>query len=108
LIAAFENVDLLIAQYVYTSAIEDYIAVGGGSRGSYIIPDDNGTCHVPDMFNFTPDNGKSSSIIQEISYSPKGCETSWHAVRPIPRNNDPFESVWRDYREDAVIRNDKN
>jgi len=104
LIAAFENVDLLIAQYVYTSAIEDYIAMGGGSRGSYIIPDGNGTCYVPDMFNFTPDNGKSSSIIQEVRYTPQGCYFSWDKVRPIPQNNDPFENVWKAYRDDNIIR----
>ena len=129
LITAFENVDLLTAQYVYAAAMENYITTGGGSRGSYIIPDENGTCDIfgssaaypddkalsstvtcslkdsPDneavtgSLKFTPDDGKLSAKIQEVRYSPQGCVFSWEDVRPIPQKDDPFENVWREYRE---------
>ena len=112
LITTFENIDLLIAQYVYTSAMENYIATGGGSRGSYIIPDEQGTCHLFDSLKFTPDNGKLSSKIQEVHFSPQSrhsprrgvshtppyCDFNWEDVRPIPQKNEPFEIVWHDYR----------
>jgi len=125
LITAFENVDLLIAQYVYATAIEDYIAAGGGSRGSYIIPtptssdcasssggmtdtvsavnQGEATDTVAAIFNFNLDNGKFSSKIQEIRYTPQGCEISWDNVRPIPQDDYWFENVWREYREDKVV-----
>ena len=104
LVTAFENVDLLIAQYVYAAAMENYIATGGGSRGSYIIPDENGTNEIPGSYKFSPDNDRFSGIIQEVRYTPQGCEFSWEKVRPVPENDDWFENVWRDYREDEVIR----
>jgi len=99
LITAFENSDLLVAQVVYASAMADYIAVGGGSRGSYMINDENGTYKVFDALKFTPDHGKLSTKIQEVRYSSKGCDFRWEDVRPLPQDDEPFENVWRAYRE---------
>ena len=100
LTAAFENIDLLIAQQVYAAAMENYIAAGGGSRGSYIIPEENGMCEIPTPSKFSPDDGRLSSKIQEVCYTPQGCVFSWVDVRPIPENDDWFETVWREYRDD--------
>jgi succinate dehydrogenase/fumarate reductase flavoprotein subunit len=104
LTAAFENVDLLLAQQVYAAAMENYIISGGGSRGSYIIPDDNGIFDIPGSLKFSPDDGKLSEKIQEVHYSPQGCDFTWVDVRPIPENDDWFENVWREYRNDEIIR----
>ena len=101
LIAAFENVDLLMAQYVYAAAMENYT---GGSRGSYIIPEENGIYDAAGSFRFSPDDGKLSDKIQEIRYTPQGCDVTWDDVRPIPENDDWFENVWREYRDDEVVR----
>jgi succinate dehydrogenase/fumarate reductase flavoprotein subunit len=103
LIEAFENVDLLIAEYVYACAMENYISVGGGSRGSCIIPAENGICPVFDILKFTPDNGSLSSKIQEVHYTPQGCEFNWEDVRPIPQHDEPFETVWKQYRADEGV-----
>ena len=100
IIIAFENVDLLIAQYVYAAAMENYIATGGGSRGSYIIPDKNGIYDITESFKFSPDSGNFSKKIQEVRYSPHGCEFCWEDVRSIPETDDWFENVWRAYRND--------
>ena len=104
MVTAFENVDLLIAQHVYAAAMENYIISGGGSRGSYIIPDKKGIYGIPDSFRFSLDNGELSGKIQEVIYSPPDCcDFTWEDVRPIPENDDWFENVWRDYRDDKVI-----
>ena len=104
LTVAFENVDLLIAQYVYAAAMENYITAGGGSRGSYIIPDENGNQYIPGSFRFSLDEGKFSGKIQETRYTPQACEFAWKEVRPIPVNDNRFENVWREYRDDMIIR----
>ena len=115
LVMAFENMDLLIAQYVYAAAMENYIASGGGSRGSYIIappnpPEgggvdgDSGLYEIPGLSGFSLDNGKHSGKIQEVHYSPQGCDFVWEDVRPVPENDDWFENVWREYRDDEAIR----
>ena len=101
IIAAFENVDLLMAQYVYAAAMENY---SGGSRGSYIISDENGKCDAAKLFKFSSDNGQLSSKIQEVYYTPKGCKFRWEDVRPIPENDNWFENVWRTYRNDEIIK----
>ena len=103
LVTIFENIDLLIAQYVYASAMENYMVMGGGSRGSCIIPVENGIVDMPGSSGFSPDDGKLSGKIQEIRYSPQGCTFVWDDVRPIPDNDDWFENVWREYREDHIV-----
>ena len=103
LITVFENIDLLIAQQVYAAAMEDYIAAGGASRGSYIIPEENGMYDIPGPSKFSLDTGKLSSKIQEVSYTPQGCNFNWVDVRPIPDNDDWFETVWREYRDSTIF-----
>jgi hypothetical protein len=78
--------------------MENYIATGGGSRGSYIIPDKNGIHDIADSFKFSLDEGKLSGKIQEVRYSPQECGFNWEDVRPIPENDDWFENVWKAYR----------
>ena len=102
LITAFENVDLLIAQYVYTSAMENYINIGGCSRGSFIITDEKGKHNIQEIIKYSLDNGKFSGKIQEVNYSPFACDFIWNNVRPIPEDDDWFENIWRDYREDKI------
>lgn len=94
--------DLLVSQEVYLSAILDYIRKGGPSRGSYLIfraAGDKPLEKLPEIFRFSlADNGFGERI-QEICYTPDGCETFWRPVRPIPPEDSWFEKVWRDYRE---------
>ena len=103
MVMAFENIDLLTAQYVYTAAMANYMAEGGGSRGSYIIPDENGMYDLPGSSRFSPDDGKLSTKIQEVQYTPNGCDFIWEDVRPIPDSDDWFENVWRDYRDNNIV-----
>jgi len=102
LASAFENIDLLIAQHVYASAMENYIAAGGGSRGSYIILDENGVYGIPGSSKFALDEGRLSRKIQEVYYKPQNCDCKWEDVRPIPDNDDWFETVWREYRDSLI------
>ena len=92
IIAAFENIDLLIAQQVYAAAMENYIIQGGGSRGSCIITDKN------EIFSFLSDDGTLFSKIQEVRFIQQNCHFTWEDVRPIPQNEDWFENVWREVR----------
>jgi succinate dehydrogenase/fumarate reductase flavoprotein subunit len=102
LTAAFENVDLLIAQYVYAAAMEDYIEKGGESRGSCIVRE-NIKCDL-DISGLTePCKDKFADRIQEILYNNGECATNWENVRPIPERDDRFETVWRKYINDEII-----
>jgi succinate dehydrogenase/fumarate reductase flavoprotein subunit len=105
---AYQNLDLLITQVVYLSAIADYIKQGGKSRGSYMIADPHGQlpAHgLEETFRFSvSDSGCLSDKVQEVSYQNGVCSTNWRPVRPIPEEDDWFENVWTAYRNDEVIR----
>lgn len=98
--------DTLMSQFVYLSAMEDYAAHGGKSRGSALYSDPDGTKpypQLPDEFTFTVDDGSRADLVQEVRYENGACRFSWRKVRPIPEDDDFFENVWRAYRETGNI-----
>ena len=102
----FRLKDLLVCQYVYLSAMADYIASGGKSRGSALYYHPEGAKPhpaLPDEFTMSLDQGELASTIQEIRYLNGSCSVVWRAVRPIPEADDFFENVWRGYRENKNI-----
>jgi succinate dehydrogenase/fumarate reductase flavoprotein subunit len=104
--AAFRFRDILISQFVYLSAMEDYIRQGGKSRGSALYYREDGEKPqpgVPEEFRTLIDDGGSGAFIQEISYRDGRCGAFWRPVRPIPEKDDFFENVWRNYRETGNI-----
>lgn len=103
---AFRLRDMLISQQVYLSAMVDYIEQGGQSRGSALYTDPQGKkpfAQLPDTFTFTLDDGTRGTLVQEVSYQNGDCKYSWRQVRPIPEDDDFFENVWRNYRENGNI-----
>ena len=102
---AFRTYDLLVTQFVYLSAIADYIAKGGGSRGSYLICDKEAPPVHPDLpecFCFKIDEELSGQV-QSVRYLDGHCECIWEAARPIPQEDAWFETVWRDFRSNAYF-----
>jgi succinate dehydrogenase/fumarate reductase flavoprotein subunit len=108
---AFMNRDILITQYVYLSAIKEYIEKGGRSRGSYLVQDDNGELPIAGLsseFKFTLDSGALLKKVCEIQLHKTceglKCEARWEPVRPIPSEDNWFENVWNDYRNNLIIK----
>ncbi len=108
LLEAFRLMELSLTHVVYLEAMRIYLENGGGSRGSYIVLDPNGTC-------------PSDKLGREWRYKPfdsslmdKSCEIwlnedmsvafEWVKVRPIPKEEVWFENIWQQYREDHIIR----
>lgn len=93
--------DLAVSQVTYLSAIADYIAKGGKSRGSYLVYDPSGVKplqKLPDEFRYSLEKGAMEDQIQEVEYTPEGCRFMWRRRRPIPEETEWFETVWRNYR----------
>ena len=99
--------DVLTTQLVYLAAMEDYIA-HGHSRGSVLYTDPAGELprlndhplDLPDSFRFTLDDGALDNVIQEATWDGRTLPTfQWRPRRPIPADDDVFESVWRSHRE---------
>lgn len=98
--------DMLLSQRAYLTAMADYTAHGGKSRGSALYTDLTGGvkpfAQLPDTFTFALDETESP-LIQELWFEDGTCRTAWHAPCPIPEDDDFFENVWRSYRETGNI-----
>lgn len=108
---AIKNLDAIITQIVYLSAMVEYTRRGGTSRGSYMIMDRQGTlpCEgLSDDFRFRLQDDPLREEICEAVLLPNG-DTSfnWTERRPLPEEDDWFENVWSDFREDRIIREEK-
>lgn len=88
------NRDVLITQYVYLSAILEYIADGGKSRGSYLISGDG----MPDFDRPVELDSAHFSRICEVRLSGRRPGFVWRDVRPIPKRDNWFENVYNSYR----------
>ncbi len=98
--------DMLLSQRAYLTAMTDYTAHGGKSRGSALYTDLTGGIkpftQLPDTFTFALDEAEAP-LIQELWFEDGTCRTRWRAPRPIPEDDDFFENVWRSYRETGNI-----
>ncbi len=98
--------DILLSQYVYLSAMKDYLEHGGRSRGSALYYDEKGTKPsdgLPEQFRFSLDDGSMGGMVQEVSFANAACTFCWREVRPIPADDDFFENVWKTYRENGNV-----
>ena len=98
--------DMLLSQRAYLTAMTDYTAHGGKSRGSALHTDLTGGVkpfgQLSDTFTFALDETENP-LVQELWYEDGVCRTAWRAPRPIPGDDDFFENVWRSYRETGNI-----
>ena len=104
---AFQNYDILITQYVYLSAIKDYIDNGGKSRGSYLVNDPEGQLPLDGLkeeFRFSLSDGAFDDKIQKVSYQDGKCEFNWEQVKEIPEEDSWFENVWNKYMKDEIVK----
>lgn len=108
LYALYRFYDILISQLMCLAAMEDYIAHGGKSRGSAIYSDTAGKKPfdaLPEQCRFTLDAGDLSGRVQESRLCAANwtVQCDWRDVRPIPEEDDVFETVWRAYRETGNV-----
>ena len=108
LYALYRFYDILISQLMCLAAMEDYIAHGGKSRGSAIYSDTAGQKPfdaLPEQCRFTLDAGDLSGRVQEtrLCAANWSVQCDWRDVRPIPEEDDVFETVWRAYRETGNV-----
>lgn len=106
----FRNLDLALAHAVYLEAIGEYLARGGQSRGSSLVVNPAGELSCPALgeewrFSLNAPGGFVDEHILEVSIDLQmNVRREWVKVRPVPSPGTWFESVWKAYREDEVIR----
>ncbi len=108
LLAAVENEELCLAQLAFLEALDDYVARGGGSRGSYLILDAAGECEVTTrqgtQLRHRAENEAMREEILEVRLADDGTfQRSVSAVRPIPDEDPWFETTWRQWQLGEVF-----
>ncbi len=98
---AYRMRETLICQRVYVQAMLDYLSRGGKSRGSamYIDPQGEGIPQLPAQYRFRLDGDEHGQVVQELTWTGKTCDVCWREIRPMPREDESFEVVWKEYRE---------
>ena len=105
---AFKNLDLCLTHALYLEAISEYLSKGGKSRGSFLVLDRSGEKPCPQMddkwrYSLNPRPSFVNQKVLEISLSGKGeVIKEWVDIRPIPREESWFETVWEAFREDRL------
>lgn len=98
--------DILICQKCYLSAMVNYNNESGLSRGSALYTNLKGIhphAKLPEAFTYLVDDGSRKDLVQEMTYANNECAFNWRKVRPIPENDDFFENVWKQYRNNKNV-----
>ncbi len=109
LAGAFKAADLALTHYIYLEAIAEYLTRGGKSRGSYLVPDAAGRTPHPRLgpgwaFRLAGPGDFVSSHILEVRLDGRGrVLKDWVPVRPVPRPEGWFETVWADFRAGRIV-----
>ncbi len=88
----FRFYDTLVSRMMILSAMNDYALSGGVNRGSGLY-----TLNGVPMDNNEIDPNKNR--IQMVSLKENEIEIQMRDVLPIPEDDDFFENVWRDFRD---------
>ncbi len=108
--AAFKLLDLALTHAVYLEAIREYLERGGKSRGSYVVPEKTEATPCPALgegagFALAGPEDFVSRKVLELRLDGRGrVAKKWVDVRPIPPAEGWFETVWKDFLEDRIVR----
>ena len=107
---AFRTLQLAVSHLFYLEAIRWYVEEGGGSRGSYVILDEEGEREIAlplpgseKRWRYREEREDFRSLVQETYREEGTIKNRWVSRREIPAEDLWFESVWQDYREGKVF-----
>lgn len=97
---AYKLRDLLLVQQAVLTAMLDF----GKTRGSALCYDPKGQLRpgLDEVFRFCMDDSRTDQI-QTVHAAATDCSVNWRPVRPLPNDDDFFENIWRQYRENQNI-----
>lgn len=96
----FQNRQLCLTQLAVLKSIDAYLSRGGGSRGSYLVLDEEGekvSNELGDKWRFRPELKELRKFTLEYQYKDGLHRTNWVPVREIPEDNFWFENVWKSF-----------
>lgn len=105
IIQAYKLKDVLITSSAVLCAMINYSQKNKTSRGSAIYYVKSGKKYkgMPEIFRFLPYDKKLSDKIQQVIYKNNKFNVTWRSVRPIPKQDESFENVWKNYLKDKKV-----
>ncbi len=102
---AYRLRDQLLTQGAVLSAMADYAEAQEGSIGSALYCDGEGSLcpGLEEVFRFRPARTGQEDQIQRVCLEQNEYIVSWRKVRPLPENENFFETVWRQFRENGNV-----
>jgi len=110
LIGAFKTRDLCLTHAIYLEAMAEYVRKGGKSRGSYLVIDKSGipiNGNIKENWNLSKKNKASfaeMNILELFIDEKLRLHKSWVNPRPVPKKESWFEDIWKEFRENNVIK----
>jgi len=99
--------DHLICQLAIFESIIEYLENGGGSRGSFVVLDKNGSKVLPwnqsERYIMDSKNGFTRNNQLLIEWTGSIFKKTWQNTRDIPGESEWFEIAWKKFRERKTI-----
>lgn len=104
---AVQNEHLCLTHVAFLETVCAYIEMGGGSRGSYMVVDEQGEGRAlsaaGELLRFRPENVELRKVILETQLGADGEFTVEKvSVRPLPDDDSWFETTWSEWREGKI------
>ena len=96
--AALKNREMLLTQRAMLSAME-LTGAACGSRGSALLATQEGAPLPGVGIRYQPGDNSHRGDWVETRLSPAGASSRFVPVRPLPKTDDWFENVWKEYRQ---------
>jgi len=111
LLPAIQNIHLCLTHIAFLQTIEALIARGGGSRGGYMILDDDGDLRVEtkrgrELPHRSENLDLRNEILETRLAGPGHFEVTPVPVRPIPDDDSWYETTWREWLEGRIFHVD--
>lgn len=103
-IECYRMLDIVLTQKAMLLSMIDFADKVKSTRGSALYTDENGQKRdgLPELFRFNLSDSCADKI-QQVRYQNGGFVVTWRDVRPIPKEDDFFENVWKGYRENGNV-----
>ncbi|MCQ2427194.1 MAG: FAD-binding protein [Clostridia bacterium] len=103
-VSFFEYYDALKTSAAVLASMIDFAERIGVSRGSCLYVGDGADGIIPGFGSVAVDGNAERDMIQSVYIKNEGAVSAepavaWRKVRPLPDRREPFEAVWRKFRE---------
>ena len=108
LLAAIQNDHLCLTHIAFLETLKALIERGGGSRGSYMVVDENGDRTLDtkkgSILKYRSENLEMRQEILETRLNTSGeFDVAPVPVRPLPEDDSWYETTWREWLDGRIF-----